>query len=86
MRGCTLHIVECHEWRCGPLQERGAALQAQSALQSPPTRAVSEVNGMGGDQAGSNKADLIIESKAAIMGIGLSRKRRAEILDAELSD
>ena len=78
--------VACHEWKGGPLQERGAALQAQSALHSAPMRAEGEVNGMSEPQAGTEKADLSVESKAATMGIGLSRKRRAEILDAELSD
>ena len=63
-------------------------LQAQSALHSAPMRAEGEANGMGEAEAGTSteKADLTLESKAATMGIGLSRKRRAEILDAELSD
>ena len=37
-------------------------------------------------QAGTDMADLDVESRAATMGIGLSRKRRAEIMDAELSE
>ena len=68
------------------MQERGAALQLQSALRSAPMRAVSEVDRMAEAQAGTDMGDLDVESRAATMGIGLSRKRRAEIMDAELSE
>ena len=80
------------EWAIGSMnvplvQERGAALQAVSALRAGPMHA-------GGNPAQKRKAGEALGSSGAAgngrpvtsMGSDLSEERRNEILEAELSD
>ena len=69
------------------MQERGAALQAQSGLRTAPMHAGAGAKRKAEAQHGSGRAAPEDERRLATsMGIGLSRERRNEVLDAELSD
>ena len=65
------------------VQERGAALQAQSELRAGSLGAKRKAEG----EAASGRAAPADKSRpATAMGIGLSQEKHSEVLAAELSD